>query len=77
MKKLFREISRKSQENTYARVSFLNKVAALMPATLLKKRLWHRYLPVNFAKFLTTPFLQNTPGRLLLSIFRSKAIEIT
>ena len=35
---------------------FFNKVAALMPATLLKKELWHRYFPVNFAKFLKTPF---------------------
>ena len=26
------------------------------PATLLKKRLWHRCFPVNFAKFLRTPF---------------------
>ena len=25
-------------------------------ATLLKKRLWHRCFPVNFAKFLKTPF---------------------
>ena len=33
-----------------------NKVAALGPATLLKKRLWHRYFPTNFAKFLRTPF---------------------
>ena len=32
------------------------------PATLLKKRLWHRHFPVNFAKFLRTPFLQNTSG---------------
>ena len=32
-----------------------NKVAD--PATLLKKRLWHRWFPVNFAKFLRTPFL--------------------
>ena len=45
---------------------FFNKVAGLRPATLLKKRLWHRCFPVNFAKFLRTPFLQNTPGRLLL-----------
>ena len=37
------------------------------PATLLKKRLWHRCFPMNFAKFLRTPFLQNTSGRLLLS----------
>ena len=41
---------------------FFNKVVALRPATLLKKRLWHRHFPTNFAKFLRTPFLQNTPG---------------
>ena len=29
----------------------------LRPATFLKKRLWHRRFPVNFAKFLRTPFL--------------------
>ena len=34
----------------------------------LKKRLWHRYFPVNFAKFLRTPFLQDTSGRLLLKV---------
>ena len=33
---------------------------------LLKKRLWHRCFPVNFAKFLRTSVLQNTSGRLLL-----------
>ena len=38
----------------------------LRPATLLKKR--HRCFPVNFAKFLRTPILQNTSGRLLLDI---------
>ena len=47
---------------------FLNKVAGLRPATLLKKRLWHRCFTVNFVKFLRTPFLQNTYGRLLLQI---------
>ena len=35
---------------------FFNKVAGLRPATLLKKRLWHRCFTVNFAKFLRTPF---------------------
>ena len=38
------------------------KVAGLRPATLLKKRLWHKCFPVNFVKFLRTPFLQNTSG---------------
>ena len=33
-----------------------NKVAGLMPATLLKKRPWHRCFSVNFVKFLRTPF---------------------
>ena len=28
--------------------------------------LWHRCIPVNFAKFLKTPFSQNTSGQLLL-----------
>ena len=41
---------------------------SLRPATLLKKRLWQRYFPVNFAKFLRTPFLQNTSGWLLLNL---------
>ena len=45
---------------------FFNKVASLRPATLLKKRPWHRSFSVNFMKFLRTPFLQNTSGRLLL-----------
>ena len=45
---------------------FVNKVVG-RPATLLKKRLWHRCFPMNFAKFLRTPFLQNTSGRLLLN----------
>ena len=47
---------------------FFFKVAALRPATLLKKRLWHGGFPVNFANFSRTPFLQNTSGRLLLIV---------
>ena len=31
---------------------FLNKATGLRPATLSKRRLWHRYFPVNFVKFL-------------------------
>ena len=47
---------------------FFNKAAGLRPAILLKKRLWHSCFPVNFGKFLRTPFSQNTPGRLLLKL---------
>ena len=35
---------------------FLNKVADLRLATLLKLRLWHRCFPVNFVNFPRTPF---------------------
>ena len=39
--------------------NFIKKetLAGLKPETLLKKRLWHRCFPVNFVKFLRTPFL--------------------
>ena len=48
---------------------FLNKVAHLRSATLLKKRLWHRFFPVNFAKCLRTPFLIEHFHRLFLHVF--------
>ena len=35
--------------------------------SLIKKKLWRKCVPVNFAKFLRTPFLQNTSRRQLLS----------
>ena len=38
------------------------------PATLLKKRLWDRCFPVNFARFLRTPFLTEHLWWLLLTI---------
>ena len=65
-KKVLLEISQNSQENTCARVSFLIKLQT-PPATLLKKSLWRRCFPVNFAKFLGTPFSQYTSGRLPLT----------
>ena len=55
VKKVFLEISQNSQEKVCAGESFL-------PATLLKKSLWHRRFPVNFAESLRTLFLQNTSG---------------
>ena len=42
---------------------FFNKAANLRSVALLKMRLC---FPVNFVKFLRTPFLQNTSWRLLL-----------
>ena len=55
-KKVLLKILPNSQENTCTR-DFLPG-----PATLLKKSLWHRCFPVNFAKFLRAPFLCNTSG---------------
>ena len=55
------EISKNSQENYYARVSFLI-------TTLLKKILWHRCFPVNFVKFLIKSFFIEHLWWLLLSI---------
>ena len=57
VRKVFLEISQNSQENT---------CAPARPATLLKKRLSHRCFHVNFVKFLSTPFSQNTSWQLLL-----------
>ena len=54
--KVFLEISQNPQQNTCARVSFLNKVAGLKLANLFKRRLWHMYIPENLAKFLRTPY---------------------
>ena len=50
--------------------TFFNKAAGLRPATLLKKRLLHRCFPVNFVRFLRTPFLKNTSWRLLLAVLK-------
>ena len=62
---------------------FFNKLAGFRPGIFLKKRLWHKCIPVNFRKFLWTPFLQNTFGRLsivireLQTVFWKLRLEIT
>ena len=55
---------------------FLNKVEGLRPSTFLKKRLRHRCFPVNFPKFLRTPFLQNTSGSLLLKLVETTGKQV-
>ena len=69
VKKVFLEVSQNSQENTCARVSFFDKLADLRPAILLINRLWRRFFPVNFAKFLRTLFLTEHLRWLLLKRF--------
>ena len=68
IRKVFLKISQNLQKNTFVRVSYLIKFQASACNFILKKRLWHRCFTVNFAKFLRTPFLQNTSGRLLLHL---------
>ena len=46
---------------------FFNKVAGLA-CNFIKKRLWHRCFPVNFVKFLRTPFFIEHLWWLLLSL---------
>ena len=75
-KKVFLGILQNLQENNCAKESFLIKLQAPTPATLLKKTLWHRCFPVNFAKLLRISFFtehlwwlllqQDISGRLLL-----------
>ena len=65
-KVVLRNFAKFTGKYMYHSLSF-NKVSGPRPATLIKKRLWHRCFPVNFAKFFRTTFLQNTSGRLLLN----------
>ena len=58
VKKVVLEILQNSQKNTCARDSFLIKLQTSLA----------RCFPVTFVKFLTTAFLQNTSGRLLLNV---------
>ena len=54
VKKVFLNISQNSQENTFGGFSFL------------KKRLQHKYFPVNFVKFFKNTFFKEPLWRLLL-----------
>ena len=44
------------------------EVLGLRPITLLKKRLWHRCFPLNFAEFLRTHFVMEHFWWLLLNV---------
>ena len=54
IKKVLLQISQNSHENTCARVSFL-----IRPATLLKRRLWHRFFRWILRNLLEHLFSQN------------------
>ena len=65
-KKMFLKILYNSQEN--------DCTAVFQPVTLLKQRLWYMCFPVNLAKFLRTPILQNICKSLLLLITYGKVL---
>ena len=46
----------------------ISVVSGLRPASLLKKRPWHRCFPVNFSKFVRTLFLTEHLQWLLLKV---------
>ena len=60
VKKVLRNFTKSTGKHLWQWL-FFNKVACLRPATLLKKSLWHRCFPVNFAKFLRTFFYGPPP----------------
>ena len=54
---------------------FFDKVKLCRSTTSLKASLYRRCFLVNFAKFVRTPFLQNTRGRLVLIIAVSIVVK--
>ena len=66
-KRVLRDFT-KFSENHLCQSLFFNKVAGF---SLWKQRLWG-----NFVKFLRTPFLQNTSGRLLQSLSKDRTFLI-
>ena len=50
---------------------FFNKVVSLDPATLLKMRLWNRWLSVNVVNFLRNTFSYRTPVSNCFCFFRT------
>ena len=49
--------------------TFFEKSCRSQHGTLLKKRLWHRFFPENFVKFLRITFSRNNSGGLLPHLF--------
>ena len=47
------------------------QIINLRPATLLRKRLWHRCFPANFAKFIRAPFIIEQLWWLLLMFLQT------
>ena len=59
-----------SEEKGLWQSLFFNKVTGLRPATLFKKRPWHRCFSENFVRLLRTPFFTEHLWWLLLPLIR-------
>ena len=62
---LWRKVFLTISQNSHVSL-FFNNVAGPHSSTFIKKRLQQSHFPVNFAKFLRAPYLQNAFGRLNL-----------
>ena len=61
---LWTRLDRRSRPEVFCKKGVLwsfAKFTGLRPATLLKNSLWHRCFPMNFEKFLRTPFFYRKP----------------
>ena len=83
LRKAFFEITKNSQKNTCVGVSVLvfNSLGLVVTKGLTylkypapKKKLRHRYFPVNFPKFLRTPFFKEHLRRLHLNNICARGI---
>ena len=59
-KAVLRNLAKLAGKHLYQSL-FFNKVAGLRPATLLKKRLWHRFFSCEFCKISRNTFSYRTP----------------
>ena len=76
LKKVFFKILEKSQENACVGVSFFIKLQAWGLQIYWKRHSDTVVFSVNLAKFLRTPFLPNTSGRLLMYFIEGRKIPL-
>ena len=78
-KQVLLKVSRNSRKKKIPEYLF-NKVAALQPGSLLKKRPQHRFLFASFVKFLRKSFYRTPPGEYFPKIicrYYTKTIKMT
>ena len=66
---------RKGVLRNFSKFTQFTRAGVFFNKTLLKKKLWHRCLPVNFVKFVRTPFLTEHIRGLLSTKNTSEGIK--